>query len=148
MHIADFITQYRNNLDQTIREVEAFNGAETLWQTVPGVLNPAGNLALHLAGNLETFIGAVLGNTGYVRDREAEFTLRDIPAAEVVRRLQLAKSAVESTLTGLSDDSLTEPYPSDKFGEGKTTGFALIYLLAHLNYHLGQINYLRRILAK
>lgn len=148
MHITDFTTQYQNNLDQLIREIVAFNGSEALWQTAPGVVNSAGNLALHLAGNLETFIGAVLGNTGYVRDRDAEFSLKGLPEAEVVRRLELAKSAVVSTLSGLSDASLAGPYPTDKFGGGKTTGFALIYLLAHLNYHLGQINYLRRILVK
>lgn len=142
------LTVYRKNLEQCIREIDAFNDESLLWQTVPGVTNTAGNLALHLAGNLLYFIGAELGGSGYVRDRDAEFATKGLPKAHVIQQLKNALTSVEKAITGLSPEDLDKTYPLDRFGEGETTGYVLMYLLSHFNYHLGQINYLRRILSK
>lgn len=65
-------------LEAFCREVEAFPDDERLWQTLPGITNACGNLARHVAGNLQHFVGARLGGTGYVRHREAEFSQRSV----------------------------------------------------------------------
>lgn len=147
MLMNDFIAMYRRGLEQCMREVEQFDES-ILWTAAPGVINTGGNLALHLAGNLQCFIGAELGHTGYIRNRDAEFATRGLSKDTVVQDLQAAMEAVLSTLEKLDDAQLAEAYPIDKFGEGKSNLYVLSYLLAHLNYHVGQMNYLRRILTK
>lgn len=144
----DFRDMYEKYLNQLIAEIQQFPNTDLLWTTTPGVLNSGGNLALHLAGNLKTFIGAILGNTGYVRNRDAEFATKGLSVQEVCAILEAAKADVLGTLEKLSDAHLQAAYPIDKFGAEKTTGYALLYLMGHLNYHLGQINYIRRILTQ
>lgn len=146
--VHDFQTLYEKYLNQVISEIQQFSSNEQLWQTVPGVINTGGNLALHLAGNLQTFIGAVLGNSGYVRNRDAEFATKGLSIQEVCQLLDAAKAEVLSALEKITDAHLQTAYPIDKFGAEKTTGYVLLYLLGHLNYHLGQINYIRRILSQ
>src|SRR5437764_673264 len=77
------------------REVEAFADERDLWRVPPGIGNSAGTLALHLAGNIRHYIGAVLGGTGYVRDRDAEFALRDVPRTDLLADIDAALVAVE-----------------------------------------------------
>ncbi len=108
--------------------------------------NSAGNLCLHLIGNLKHFLGATLGNTGFVRDRDAEFTQKDVPRAELVKGIDEAIEAVKTTLASLDEQDLTKPYPIDIFKNGGNTVFYLLHFSTHLNYHLGQINYHRRLL--
>ena len=139
---------YEKYLNQVIAEIQQFPNTDLLWQTEPGVLNSGGNLALHLAGNLQTFIGAVLGNTGYVRNRDAEFATKGLSPQEVCSILETAKTEVLASLEKITDAHLQTAYPIDKFGAEKTTGYVLLYLLGHLNYHMGQINYIRRILSQ
>jgi hypothetical protein len=128
-------------------ELEGYADEAYLWKTVPGLANPAGNLALHLAGNLQHFIGAVLGGSGYVRDREAEFTRRGVPRAEILREIDTALAVVFRTLEDLPPARWDEEYPLAIDGTRVTTGFFLVRLCRHLAYHLGQINYHRRILG-
>jgi hypothetical protein len=135
---------FLRDLDKTISEIEAFPTEESLWRVVGEVKNPAGNLGLHLAGNLLHFIGATLGDTGYVRNRDWEFSARDLPKKEVVASLDAARLVLVEILSKMSEQQLIELYPSSHFGENRTNLFALLTLLTHLNYHLGQINYLRR----
>lgn len=139
---------YARNMQSLINEIGAYNNETVLWSTAPGILNSAGNLALHLAGNLQFFMGTYLGNTGYVRDRDKEFSDKNVPQQTVIELLRHTHNVIQETLSGLRDDQMNDPYPIDKFGEGKTIGYVLNYLLAHLNYHLGQINYHRRLLSK
>jgi uncharacterized damage-inducible protein DinB len=144
----ELLAIYRKNLDSTIQEVLLFADDSTLWEITPGVLNSAGNLALHIAGNLQYFLGTELGGTGYVRDREAEFSTKALSREAVADQLRASIHAVEHTLGTMPKDRLAEMYTLDRFGGPQTNGYVLTYLLAHLNYHLGQINYLRRILTK
>ena len=129
------------------REVEAYPDDRTLWRSVPGVVNTAGTLVLHLTGNLQHFLGAVLGGTGYVRDRPAEFARRDVPRAELLREIEAARTAVKTGLTQLADDQLAADYPEIIAGVRVGTGDYLLHLIAHFAYHLGQLDYHRRVLT-
>lgn len=129
------------------REVDAYPNDDLLWRIAPGVSNSGGTLVLHLAGNLEHFIGAVLGGTGYVRDRDAEFALRDLTRAELHRRIDSAAEAVDVTLARLSPEQWQAPYPIRVAGRRVGTADFLVHLATHLAYHLGQIDYHRRMLV-
>jgi uncharacterized damage-inducible protein DinB len=130
------------------REIEAFPDDATLWRTLPGVTNPAGNLALHVAGNLRHYVGAVLGGTGYVRQREAEFATREGSRAAVVRELNEAAEVVARVLPGVSAAVLAAPFPEAVGGVTPRADRFLWHLCTHLAFHLGQASYLRRILTQ
>lgn len=144
MRVAEFQHYFLRDLDKVIAEINAFPDEESLWQVRGQVANCAGTLAQHLAGNLQHFIGAKLGGSGYVRDREREFADRNVPRSGVLAQLAAARQAVEQTFAAMPDSRLDEPFPDNHFGEGRSVCGGLLHLLAHLNYHLGQMNYLRR----
>jgi hypothetical protein len=135
------------DLDALRRELLAFEREEDLWTCPPGIENPAGSLALHAAGNIQHFLGTHLAGTGYVRDREREFTGRGIPRTELVRELERAKDAVRAALEQLPVERLYEPLPVDVGGVRPQTGVFLVHLAAHLAYHLGQVDYHRRLVT-
>lgn len=128
------------------REVEAYPDEEMPWRTTPGIANPGGTLVLHLCGNLEHFVGAVLGGTGYERDREAEFTHRGVARFMLIAKIEHTIGVVERTLDALPEARLAEPYPVAIGGRTLATGTFLMHLAAHLGYHLGQVDYHRRML--
>lgn len=132
------------DIDRLRVEIEAFEHEADLWRAVPGTTNPPGALALHLCGNLQHFIGATLGSTGYVRDRDAEFAARDVPRASVLAAIAKARSVVERALGELDEAEVAREYPARFLDELPTTGAVLVHLSGHLMYHLGQINYARR----
>jgi hypothetical protein len=136
------------DLDAVARELEAYPEEADMWRVVGDTKNSAGTLALHIVGNLEHFIGGVLGNTGYTRDRDAEFGDRDVPRAELLRRIAGCRERVTGTLEGLSDAALGLPYPGKlpPHLEGASTHLFVLHLSVHLNWHLGQMNYHRRML--
>lgn len=128
------------------REVEAYPDDELPWRLVPGISNPTGSLTLHLAGNLQHFVGAVLGGSGYVRDRDREFTRRDVSRRELVAEVERTIGAVEVALEGADDALLAAEYPLPLAGRRVATGTFLVHLVSHLGYHLGQVDYHRRML--
>jgi uncharacterized damage-inducible protein DinB len=129
------------------RELDLFPDEESVWRTLPGVSNSAGTLVLHACGNLRHFIGAVLGGTGYVRDREAEFRRREVPRAELAAEIGRTIVEVRDTLATLDPATLERPYPQVVAGQTLPTGRFLLHLATHLAYHLGQAGYLRRLLT-
>jgi hypothetical protein len=129
------------------REIQAYAREEDLWSCPPGIENPAGSLALHAAGNIQHFLGTHLAGTGYVRDRDREFTGRGIPRAALMRELDHAKEAVRAALATLPASRLAEPLPVDVGGVRPLTGVFLLHLAAHLAYHLGQVDYHRRLVT-
>jgi DinB family protein len=129
------------------RELEAYPDERDLWRTVPGIVNPAGTLALHLTGNLQHFIGTVLGGSSYVRNRDAEFNRRDVPRAELLREIDAALGVVEGTLSRLPDDALAKPFPQPIAGVTLATGDFLMHLCIHFGWHLGQLDYHRRLVT-
>ncbi|MFN7957397.1 MAG: DUF664 domain-containing protein [Holophagaceae bacterium] len=144
---ADLLVLLRRDLRCFIREIEAFPDDAALWRTVPGITNSAGNLALHVAGNLRHFVGAVLGGTGHLRDRATEFARREGTRAEVAALLELAAAEVEAGLEALSAEAQDRPFPQELQGHRPPTGRFLLHLATHLAFHLGQAGYLRRALT-
>jgi uncharacterized damage-inducible protein DinB len=129
------------------RELDAYASESDIWRVAPGIANSAGTLALHLAGNVQHFFGAVMGGTGYKRDRDAEFSRRDVPRAELVAQIEAAIVAVERGLARVSEAALAAEFPERIAGHTVTTGEWLVHLVAHLGYHLGQIDYHRRLVT-
>jgi len=129
-------------------EVNAYKDPRSLWLTAGNISNSAGNLCLHLVGNLNHFIGAVLGNSGYIRKRDEEFALKNVPVNELIYKIEKTRDVVISTLTAMPEESLGLDFPEQKHDKVLRTDFMLLHLLAHLNYHLGQVNYHRRLLEK
>ncbi|OLD15345.1 MAG: hypothetical protein AUJ01_12395 [Acidobacteria bacterium 13_1_40CM_3_65_5] len=129
------------------REIESYPSDAELWEIPAGIANPGGNLALHLAGNLQYFVGNVLGKNGYVRNRDAEFASRDVPRAELLREIDNAIVAVEAGMSRLSEADLAKPFPEKVGGVSSSTGAFLAHFATHLAYHLGQVDYHRRILT-
>jgi len=138
---------YKRDLNKLKTEICEYKNEHNLWLTEKGVANSAGNLCLHLIGNLNTFIGAELGKTGYIRDRPLEFSLKDVPRAELIGSIDEIIDIIDRSLDSLTDSDLDEDYPLTKIVEGGSSiGFMLVHLAGHLAYHLGQINYHRRLL--
>jgi uncharacterized damage-inducible protein DinB len=134
-------------LEAMAREVELFPDDDVLWRTVPGVTNSAGNLALHACGNLKHFVGAVLGGTGYVRDRPAEFAARSGRREDVARQVRETADVVSKALARVPPSALAAPYPEPHDGVQLPSGRFLLHLCVHLAFHLGQAGYLRRVLT-
>jgi hypothetical protein len=139
---------YARDLNKLKDEIEQFADEAQLWETRGDIANSAGNLCLHLTGNLKHFIGAVIGDSGYIRDRDSEFASKGISKQMLLVDIDSTRDIVTSTLARLTDDKLEEAYPTEVYGHPMTTGYFLTSLTTHFNYHLGQINYLRRFLGQ
>lgn len=137
---------YDRDLRRLETELAAFRWEENLWKVTGQIVNPAGNLGLHLVGNLTTYIGRNLGGIDYLRDRPAEFSRRNVPLPELLGMVRTTHGHVIGTLQKLKGEDLEARYPEDVLGFEMTTGYFLLHLLAHLAYHTGQINYIRRAL--
>jgi hypothetical protein len=128
-------------------ELLAYPQEHLIWTIPPGIKNSAGTLVLHLTGNLQHFVGAQLGGTGYVRNRDAEFSRRDAPRAELLAECAAALDAVRRGLASLGDEALSKPFPVQLAGATLPTGLVLLHMATHLAYHLGQIDYHRRLVT-
>lgn len=141
------LTIMNRDLDKLAEELKQYPDENSLWVISGSIKNSGGNLCLHLCGNLQHFIGTVLGKTGYVRNRDAEFSSRNIAKESLLAMIAETKKAITSTLPGLTDTQLQSLYPQEVLGKPMTTLYFLIHLSAHLGYHLGQVNYHRRLVA-
>lgn len=146
MIIESLKSLYTRDLNKLKTEIEAYQNEKSIWKIDNNISNSAGNLCLHLVGNLSHFVGTILGNSGYVRNRELEFSLKDIPRTELIQQIEDTIEIVNSSLDKLAEPALGREYPLEALGYKMTTEYFLIHLIAHLNYHLGQINYHRRLL--
>lgn len=139
---------FRRDLNRLIQELQALDNDSQLWEKSEGVSNSMGNLALHLEGNLREYVGRQLGDVPYQRHRDQEFAPSGLSRADLVRRLGEVRDIVVQAVSRLSDPRLTEPFPERVLGVEWSTQQFIFHLLAHFNYHLGQIDYLRRFLTK
>jgi len=140
-----FAELYERELTKLRDEIKNFKDEDNLWRAAGGVTNSAGTLALHIMGNLNFTIGAKIGNTGYVRDREREFSATGIPQTEMIADVENLIEVAKNALTGITQQQLDAIYPLEMAGQ-KSTAWYLTFFYGHFTYHLGQINYLRRIL--
>jgi len=144
---ASLIKIFDLRLSKLNKELALYTDENCLWKTPKGINNSGGNLYLHLIGNLNHFIGAVLGNSGYKRKRDEEFVIKNIPISDLQKQIDATKEVVINTLKKLNSDDFDAIYPINVFGTEMTTTYFLIHLTGHLNYHLGQINYHRRLVC-
>lgn len=136
------------DLNSLKNEISGFKNQADLWKIQGEIKNPAGVLSQHLCGNLKHFIGATLGNTGYVRNREEEFSQTGISVETLLKNVNETIVVVKKILSSLNESDLDKPYPIPFLGKEVKTGELLLILQSHFAYHLGQINYLRRMIAQ
>lgn len=142
------VSLYERDLGRLKNEIETYRQEANIWRKEGAISNSAGNLCLHLIGNLKHFIGLHIGQIAYVRDRDGEFSNTDVSRNELIDEIVVTKGLVSKAINALSDDDLNKDFPI-AFGNGTPTiAYILIAMQSHLGYHLGQINYHRRLLDK
>lgn len=137
----------RRELAAVRRSVESYPDDASIWAEPEGLPNSGGTLVLHLAGNLQHYVGALLGASGYRRDRDAEFARRGVPRAELLREIAAAESAVDRGMRAVNEAALDVPFPEPINGRSLAMGDVLVHLSSHLAYHLGQLDYHRRLVC-
>lgn len=137
---------FKRDLLKLKNEISSYNSDTALWEIEHSIKNSGGNLCLHLIGNLKTFIGNGLTDIGYVRKRDFEFAGKFVERAELYTQIDETIDIVDQALSQLSEEQLKENFPMLIWKEETGMAFTIIHLHSHLNYHLGQINYHRRLL--
>ena len=137
---------FKRDLEKLKQEIASYRNESNLWKVDKSIANSSGNLCLHLVGNLNAYISVEIGKTGYVRNRDLEFSLKNIPQLQLVKMIEDTIVVVEDGLNKLNENDLEREYPLLVFKEKTSTGYFLIHLAVHLGYHLGQVNYHRRLL--
>ncbi len=146
MLIETLILLFERDLNRLITEIELYKKEENIWQVEKNISNSAGNLTLHLIGNLNTYIGHEIGKTNYIRNRALEFSQKNIPRKELLKNINDTINVIKESLMALPPSELENEYPILVFNEKTSTGYLLVHLTTHLSYHLGQINYHRRLI--
>ncbi len=146
MHTVSLKILFEKHLDKLYSEIHSYSKEKNLWIIDHNIHNSGGNLCLHLIGNLNTYIAAELGASNYIRQRDLEFSLKNVPKAHLLDEITNTKKMVLDTIGKLAEDDLHKEYPKRIFDDKMTIGYFLIHLNSHLTYHLGQINYHRRLL--
>jgi uncharacterized damage-inducible protein DinB len=142
----DFRTVLVRDLNGLQREIALYPDDETLWATRAGVANSGGNLALHVAGNIQHFIGHEMGGLPYRRDRGDEFGRRGGSRQAVIDEIRRAVAAVDEVLPRLGDEQLERLFTAHADVAVSTRRF-LLHLCTHTAFHVGQVGYLRRIVT-
>jgi uncharacterized damage-inducible protein DinB len=135
---------FQRDIQRLHEEIELYENEFKIWEILDGTSNSGGNLVLHLVGNLNNYIGKILGNTGYERNREAEFSDKNISKQKLLKSIEEVNQVVTKVLENLNDEQMKAIYPENVLGYAMTTEYFLIHLHGHLTYHTGQINYHRR----
>jgi uncharacterized damage-inducible protein DinB len=142
------LTILERDLSKAITELQAFQQEQNMWKLHGKINNSAGNLALHISGAVNHFIGATLGKNEYKRNREKEFSEKNMPRDEVISKLFEAIATIKSVLPSIEENEMQQEFPEKIGGQTLSVGFFLIHLISHVNYHLGQINYHRRLVEE
>lgn len=143
-----FLSWYLRDLNKLKEEISLYKNENDFWKLNGEIKNSAGTLALHLLGNLKHFIGAQLGNTAYIRNRDKEFSERDIPREKILKELDEVIVIVQKVFPTITDEKFNSEFPIEFLGAKRTVGEILFIIYGHLNYHLGQINYCRRLMPE
>ncbi|MBF2707876.1 DUF1572 family protein [Flavobacterium soyangense] len=136
---------FERDLQKLKNEIELYHDDEAMWFVDEGISNSGGNLCLHIIGNLNAYIGVGLAKTDYVRKRDLEFSLKNIPKTELIEKIEQTLLTVENGLNKLTIEQLNDDFPVVIWGKPTQMGYTLVHLTTHLSYHLGQINYHRRL---
>ena len=145
MTIETLKTFFERDLNKLKFEIESYKSENKIWHFEKGISNSAGNLCLHLIGNLNAYIGVGLAKTNYIRQRDQEFSLKNIPRQELIKKIEETLGVVKTGLNHLSEKQMKDDFPIIIWDKPMGMEYTLIQLIAHLSYHLGQINYHRRL---
>jgi hypothetical protein len=141
------IESMESDLNKLKNEINLYKDEKDLWVVKGEILNSAGNLCLHLLGNLNHFVGHLIGGTGFQRNRDLEFSDKNVSRAELNDRIDALIEVIKKSLPKLNGNDMTKTFPDKISGKIREYGFALLHISNHFNYHLGQINYHRRLIA-
>jgi hypothetical protein len=142
------VSLFNRDLNKLQVEINSYKDEKKIWLISENIANSGGNLCLHLIGNLKTYIGKEFGKTDYVRNRELEFSAKDVPRTDLIRMIEETIIVINNALENITDETMDTVYPLIVLEEKTTVGYFMVHLATHLNYHLGQINYHRRLLDK
>lgn len=145
--LQSLIKLYDRDLQNLIKEIEAYEDENDLWMVRGEIKNSAGNLCLHLMGNLNHYIGHQLGQSDYVRNRPLEFSDKNVPRTELIATIETTRIMLKAILPTLSEEVLAQNHTEEFYGGHDSNEYFLIHLFGHFNYHLGQINYHRRLIS-
>lgn len=145
MIVNEFKILFERDFEKLFAEINSYSITENLWKIDGTISNSAGNLCLHLIGNLRHYIGKEIGGFDYERNRENEFSAKGISKEDLLNEISFSKDIVSKSLEGMDDSLWPRIYPIQVFGMPMTYGYFLTHLYGHFNYHLGQINYHRRL---
>jgi len=148
MNTKDLNQLLQRDLSKLIEELKAYSDERNLWLIDLGINNSAGNLTLHLIGNVKQFFGLDLAGIAFERDRDSEFVPSKLNRADLLQELEVLKKLLEEALVPMDPQKLGDQSKHSFLGHSMTIGYFLIHLYGHFNYHLGQINYHRRLLDK
>ncbi|PZX56856.1 uncharacterized protein DUF1572 [Algoriphagus ratkowskyi] len=148
MILEEFISLFERDIKRMKLEISAYLKEENLWKVDQNITNSAGNLCLHLIGNMSHYVGKEIGGFDYIRDREMEFAGKNVPKSELIAMIEKLENVITASLEGLDEGMLKKDYPLEVFGSMMSHNYFLIHLFGHFSYHLGQINYHRRLLDK
>jgi len=137
---------FLSNLATLKEDINSYSNEADMWRLQGSIKNSAANLAMHVCGNLKHNIGAVLGETEYVRNRDAEFSVKELSRKNILDEIESTITMIGPVFDSLSKDDLLKPWPNDFYGEGQSIDSVLFRLIWHMGYHLGKINYHRRLL--
>ena len=143
----DFKQLFLKYLNQLKDEIDAYKNESDIWKLAGDTKNTPGNLCLHVCGNLKHNIGAIIGKTGYVRNRDAEFSRKNVPKNELINEVDSTIDMISPVIDKLTDDDMKVEFPSDTFSQGGSVVLILLRVASHMGYHLGQINYHRRLIT-
>ena len=138
---------FERDLNKLAEEINLYKNEEDLWKIKEGISNSGGNLALHLVGSLNHFIGATLGSTGYIRERDKEFSIKNIPRLQIVQDIKNTIEVINNTLSHLTNEDLKKDFPVPVGNKTSSMSYTLLFFVSHLSYHLGQVNYHRRLIS-
>ena len=138
---------FERDLNKLEEEINLYKNEEDLWKIKEGISNSGGNLALHLVGSLNHFIGATLGSTGYIRERDKEFSIKNIPRLQIVQDIKNTIEVINNTLSHLTNEDLKKDFPVPVGNKTSSMSYTLLFFVSHLSYHLGQVNYHRRLIS-
>ncbi len=145
--ISAITSLFERDLNKLEEEINLYKNEEDLWKIKEGISNSGGNLALHLVGSLNHFIGATLGSTGYIRERDKEFSLKNIPRLQIVQDIKNTIEVINNTLSHLTNEDLKKDFPVPVGNKTSSMSYTLLFFVSHLSYHLGQVNYHRRLIS-
>lgn len=146
--IDTFRDLFIRDLKKLKQEIELYREESSLWKVESSINNSGGNLCLHLVGNLNAYLGAGVAKTDYIRNRPYEFSAKNVDRNSLLQAIDETIEVVGEAMDKLKEEDLKKPFPVKIWQEETGMAFTLIHLHGHLTYHLGQINYHRRLLDK